>query len=331
MKYLSIIICVILIILYMTDEPVFSYAERPPNTYPPVDLSHWMTQFSDVIQHVPLHKLRIPGTHNAGAYALSRVETGNIPACLSVAGDIIADWGEAQGVSVLGQLQRGARYLDFRVVHKNGTFFAAHWMAGASYDDILGDVAHFLRESPGEIVICDFHHFYGFSGHEDHDAFLKLIHMYLGGQIVSRHLKQTMTCAILRKAQTRALCLYRSYDDATLTDAVGVWPRDIVSRWPKAYSICDLCEKLKVYDKESTHAKGLCVLQGVVTPDVNRVFRALFLSGQRTRNLKQLSAQVSHVVCCLVETGILQAECIVMLDFIDSVDVSLMLSKIYYI
>jgi hypothetical protein len=71
-------------------------------------------------------------------------------------------YGEAQALDIYGQCARGARYLDLRVVHERGSFFTAHGMAGACFEDILTQVACFLDEHPTEVVICDFNHFHRF-------------------------------------------------------------------------------------------------------------------------------------------------------------------------
>jgi len=128
-----------------------------------LDLANWMGELVDAIADVPLHRVRIPGTHDSGAYKLSRYRMGDFPAWLRgistmsygiatrpITG-IMAGWGEAQALDIYGQCAQGARYLDLRVVHERGSFFTAHGMAGACFEDLLTQVACFLDEHPTEV------------------------------------------------------------------------------------------------------------------------------------------------------------------------------------
>jgi len=137
-----------------------------------VDVANWMAQLVTHIADTPLHRLRLPGTHDSGAYHLSRTRMGDLPAWLRAVNNatrgivtrpitpIIAGWGEAQSLDVYNQLKRGARYLDLRVVHERGGYFTEHGMAGASYEDVLTQVAAFLTDHASEIVLCVFNHFH---------------------------------------------------------------------------------------------------------------------------------------------------------------------------
>lgn len=317
MLRIFIILIIIGVIIYMTDERM---CDLPLKMSPSIDLANWMSLFSDAIAHVPLHTLCLPGTHNSGAYALSTHILGNVPAWIRMVYDItqgapshvIRTWGEAQGVSVRGQLNRGARYLDLRVMLHEGHYFSTHGMLGAPYEVILNDVCTFLDACPGEIVICDFNHFHHFTKREHHEAFIHLVQRYIGRHIAPPYTGKE-TYAELCANNTRAICLY---GDTTM----------IQSPWPRAYTYCDLEEKLchTVMDT----SRGFFVLQGVVTPGANRIARSI-LPGRRTRSLQELASEVSPRICHLIESGHLDAHCIVMLDYIDLVDVSSLLLHAY--
>ena len=45
-----------------------------------VDVANWMAQLVTHIADTPLHRLRLPGTHDSGAYHLSRTRMGDLPA-----------------------------------------------------------------------------------------------------------------------------------------------------------------------------------------------------------------------------------------------------------
>ena len=212
-----------------------------------VDVANWMAQLVTHIADTPLHKLRLPGTHDSGAYHLSRTRMGDLPAWLRAVNNatrgivtrpitpIIAGWGEAQSLDVYNQLKRGARYLDLRVVHERGGYFTEHGMAGASYEDVLTQVASFLDDHPGEIVLCDFNHFHRFDAFEDHVKFVDVIERTLGRHMVPLALRRastegdgTVTVRDCLAANRRCVCLYGGFDFAGVARCAveaGCWGR----------------------------------------------------------------------------------------------------------
>ena len=162
-----------------------------------LDVANWMSQLVSRIADAPLHRLRLPGTHDSGAYRLSRTRMGDLPAWLRAVNaatrgivtapltPFIAGWGEAQSTDAFGQLALGARYLDLRVVREsNGGYYAVHGMAGDSFENVLAQVASFLDAHPGEVVVCDCHHLHRFYREEHHLRFLDLIERTLGAHLV---------------------------------------------------------------------------------------------------------------------------------------------------
>ena len=319
-----------------------------------LDLANWMGDLAEHIADLPLHKIRLPGTHDSGAYRLSRTRMGDLPRWLrGLAGatrgvatrpvtGIIAGWGEAQALDIYGQLTAGARYLDLRVVHERGRYFTEHGMAGASFESIFAQIDAFLENHPREVVVCDFNHFHRFETAEDHHGFLDLLERTIGLHVAPLALRRasdsggTVTHRELLRAGRRCVCLYGGWDHrgvARKAVEVGCWGRklhDLWSPWPMASSRRSLVARLRALDIDGTHAAGFFVLQGVVTPDAARIAKSLVLPDRgRPRTLKALAHKVTPMVCDMVTRGDLRARCIVMLDHIDVADVEGMLLSAY--
>ena len=311
-----------------------------------LDLANWMGELVEAIADVPLHKVRIPGTHDSGAYKLSTRRMGDLPAWLRGVNEwtygvatrpftgIMVGWGEAQGLNIYDQCRRGSRYLDLRVVHDKGEYFTAHGMAGTSYRDILCQVCKFLDDHPKEVVICDFNHFHRFESASDHVGFLKIVEECLGGHMAPLALRRasssggTVTYRELLSAGRRAVCMYGGWDFrgvARRAVEIGCWGRslhDLWSPWPRARSFSQLLERVKALDRDGAHALGFFVLQGVVTPDARRIGKSLIMPDRhRPRTLKQLAKRVTPRISKLVAGGALRARCVVMVDFIEEADV----------
>ena len=306
-----------------------------------LDLSNWQAQLADVVWPRPLCTLRLPGTHDSGAYALSRrhFAPSRLPHWLvrlnrkawwvtrPFAG-LVARWGEAQRLDVHAQLCHGARYLDVRVVNVSGCFHVAHGLLGATCDDVLAQVAAFLDMHPGEVVVVDCNHFHHFQGKADHLAFIALIRAHLARYLPrpdSAKLDAKTPFGALVEAGARCICLYGGADFlgvASAAVAAGCWlrtERSIVSPWPRAGNLGDLRARLVMLDAASTRAPGLFVLQCVVTPNARLVRRGLV---RRPSSLRQLASGVTPEVVRAIVGGSLKASCIVMLDHIELGDVT---------
>jgi hypothetical protein len=60
----------------------------------------------------------------------------------------------------------------------------------------------------------------------------------------------------------------------------GCWGRalhDLWSPWPKARSFSQLCQRMTALDQDGSCARGFFVLQGVVTPNIRRIAKGLFI------------------------------------------------------
>jgi len=91
-----------------------------------IDLSRWMAQYKDLLDHRTLTNLAIPGGHNSATYYLDRDKpfAQNAPEFAvelakwapRVVRDITYNFGRCQTKNVTEQLHEGIRYFDFRVM-----------------------------------------------------------------------------------------------------------------------------------------------------------------------------------------------------------------------
>jgi len=95
----------------------------------------WMSSLDGTL---PLSRISIPGTHDAGA----RFEP-------------LAGTSKCQDLTITRQLEAGVRFLDIRCRHQNDLFNIYHGPVdqGATYASVLTEVSDFLRANPRETVI----------------------------------------------------------------------------------------------------------------------------------------------------------------------------------
>ncbi len=142
-------------------------------------LNNWMAT-TPGIEDLPLYKLALPGTHNAGcdwqaSYAL-------IPG---------AHWVACQHKSFHQQLNNGARALDIRLVLTNkgdgiDKLRIQHngFLSSRTLGDLVTDINRFLSENPDEFIVLDFHELKGGDQPFDFAWFNKLMMHFLRDRII---------------------------------------------------------------------------------------------------------------------------------------------------
>ena len=140
------------------------------------DNSDWMAEDASILREMTLADVVLPGTHDAGAYALTsklmpgaRFPTPWEAAAIAIAEDlginvdrVITPWALTQSLDVLAQLEFGYRYLDVRAGWNGTGWYAHHAEVGVPVTDILHDVHTFMQEHPGEVVVMQVSHLDGF-------------------------------------------------------------------------------------------------------------------------------------------------------------------------
>ncbi|KAJ9636640.1 hypothetical protein H2204_005240 [Knufia peltigerae] len=114
---------------------------------PPRD---WMQQNLSKLGSRPLHKICMPGTHEAGMGILSRSE--------ALPRDIMAHFAQTQSLKILGQLEMGSRYLDIRPCISSGEFWAGHYdgklgARGQKISSIIKDINQFTAQCAELIIL----------------------------------------------------------------------------------------------------------------------------------------------------------------------------------
>ena len=155
-----------------------------------LDLSNWMKQKSSILWNMTLSELTILGTHDAGAYNLTKVQIpGYEPEFLEVmiyVGEqlgipleqVITLWGKAQPSNLYDQMMDGVRYIDLRCgwLEEPRHWVTFHWEAGNTTQVLMDDVAKFLKEHTNEIVLIEASHLDGIN--IDDDKLTKLVNIF---------------------------------------------------------------------------------------------------------------------------------------------------------
>lgn len=114
--------------------------------------STWMGELPD---NMPLNKVAIPGSHDAGTYGIL--------------------WpARTQNYSIKTQLSFGARYFDIRVNKTDKGYPIYHaFFNGVDFTEVLSDIKDFIKENPSEVLLLDFQHFKGKSKEDVYDMLSK--------------------------------------------------------------------------------------------------------------------------------------------------------------
>jgi hypothetical protein len=113
----------------------------------------------------PLGQLCIPGTHDSGCYDFIPSASVLSPV-LGIGGAAVSVFAQTQAVSVEQQLLAGARFFDIRpapnpftdVVGGAPLIFHGSVPTAVAFPDVMNDVAAFLADYPGELVILYLNH-----------------------------------------------------------------------------------------------------------------------------------------------------------------------------
>jgi hypothetical protein len=127
-----------------------------------IDRKEWMRTRQEVLDQRKLYELILPATHDSGAYDLGKTHVPD--ACRTLSFDVPSDLEEpfarAQSRDLGGQLSRGIRYFDLRVIPQGNDFHAFHdLISNTKLSSALDQLAAFLGSVTRELVILKFSHF----------------------------------------------------------------------------------------------------------------------------------------------------------------------------
>lgn len=162
------------------------------------DAARWMSVDAAVVYPRTLRQLTLPGTHDSGAYQLTtqlmpdpRFPSPWAAAALALAerlhvpvDRIITPWALTQTLDVAAQLRAGYRYVDLRAGWNGSHWCAHHAEVGTPVVTILRDVARFMAEQPGEVVVVQVSHLDGFPTNEEVWTLAEMIGEELRGLLV---------------------------------------------------------------------------------------------------------------------------------------------------
>ncbi|OTA15955.1 hypothetical protein Xvie_02292 [Xenorhabdus vietnamensis] len=121
---------------------------------PDINTESWMQDHRNILGELPINKLCIPGSHDAGMSAVTW-KTFLAAKCNTL----------TQSNNVLGQLKLGIRYFDIRPVLSDGEFFTGHYRNIAIWEGANGesiksiiDGINLFTESHNELIIIRLDH-----------------------------------------------------------------------------------------------------------------------------------------------------------------------------
>ena len=140
-----------------------------------LDLANWMKIKSDSLWNSSLRDLTILGTHDSGAFNLTKyLVPGSQPEWLLVAitvgediglpvEDVVSGWSIAQPSNFTQQLLNGIRYFDLRCGWDSqfNDWFAVHNEIGPKILKLIQEIKSFLDIYTKEIVLIECSHLYG--------------------------------------------------------------------------------------------------------------------------------------------------------------------------
>lgn len=202
-------------------------------------LESWMSDLPIQLKDIPIIYLAIPGSHDSMTYGITK-SSGLAPDAEPILHRLyplfrgtILRWTITQALDTKQQLLIGIRYLDLRIATKSGedNFYFTHGVYAAEITEALKQVKEFVDEHPGEVVILDCQHFYGFQP-EDHQRLMRLLLNMYGPILVPRQLDlKAVTLNALQRLKQQVIVVYR-HESVYATGEF--WPpQTLPSPWPR--------------------------------------------------------------------------------------------------
>jgi hypothetical protein len=218
-----------------------------------------MADDADVLYPRTLHSVVLPGTHDSGAYWLTKqtMPDAHFPppwatAAIAVAeklgipvDEVITNWALTQGGDVSAQLHAGYRYLDIRAGWNGTKWCVHHAEVGVPVSFVLSQLRRFLEKHKGEFVVVQVSHLDGTPSEEVTRALKTTIAEVLRDVLLPRAVDVDGNCSLNRtigemvSMNHRALVVfgdgdYGEKDLSSKTKKVSKATRDIADDflWP---------------------------------------------------------------------------------------------------
>ncbi|CAH2043394.1 unnamed protein product, partial [Iphiclides podalirius] len=230
-----------------------------------LNLESWMGELPEQLKHVPFIYLAIPGSHDSMTYGISR-SSGVAPDAEPIIKKLyplfrgtILRWTITQAIDTSQQLLIGIRYLDLRLATKTGDnkFYFTHGVYANEITEALHQVKDFVDTHPGEVVILDFQHFYGFTP-DDHQRLMRILLNLYGPRLVPRQIElQSITLNSLARLKQQG------HAAASAVTQMGKLVGMLPSPWPQQDRVSGLLNFLRNVKR---HPGMGFVHQAVLTP-----------------------------------------------------------------
>ena len=182
----------------VTDDANFTSWPKMRGIVDDGEGANWMSVDAAVVYPRTLSQLTLPGTHDSGAYRLThqlmpdpRFPTPWVAAAVALAerlhipiDHVITPWALTQSMDVGEQLRAGYRYIDLRAGWNGSHWCAHHAEVGTLMRTIFRQVAKFMTEQPGEMMVVQVSHLDGFPTDEQIESLAKMVGEELRGMLV---------------------------------------------------------------------------------------------------------------------------------------------------
>jgi len=273
----------------------------------------WMEQLSHRLSNVKYSQIKIPATHNSGAWNISMKSPYSydtnvdpsfqlIPQLVYIFGAYgvnqslvkrwIYPWMKNQEYDIKKQLNDGIRHFDIRVCKSGNVPVVCHALESITVESVFKDVSVFLKKRKGEIVSIDVNHIYGLTALE-HLSLVTNINAILGNSsMVDPSIRSfNNTYDELVDSGERVFVFYS--DSSTVTN-YGKQLRlfsssTLPTPWIDVRNMTLLKNGLiSGLNSRTDFTKGY-VSQAVLTPDLNMMVTGLFDNPSSVKELAKLN------------------------------------------
>lgn len=320
----------------------------------------WMADMARQIATVPLNRVVLPGTHDAGTCDITE-ESKFIPNITqepflkdlikahealfsksSLVRRIAAKWAKAQPTSIAQQLVDGIRYFDLRPGYddEDDRFKIHHGLFSTNIDDVLQAFKEFTEQYPQEIIVISFKIFVNM----DQDKHARLIHdvsTVLGDCLISRKkISTTSTLQDIWNTKKQIVCLY---GDNNYLKNDYLWSYNTIHTvWPNTTDLSIFKQKLtEALTQRPESDANFFDLGCSLTPQIETIVKGqageifgVLLPGRTNAidSLEELAEQANPTVVKLIDTwrnqGVLSKVNIISIDWYTNFDFVALVQRI---
>jgi len=251
----------------------------------------WMGHLGKYAPDVRLRDLVIPGTHDSDTYTL-RADWGMVPnhplpewlmrvfEYFPWTRKYAVDWGKAQRLSVLQQLEAGVRYLDLRFALRaeDHGVYTCHGLYGQPAVNLFLEIRTFLNQHPREVVFLDIQELNNMQD-ADKKQFLETLQTLFGDKMAPVLLGTEVTLGKMQQKGFQLITFLNNQDIPFRVQSNRFWPRNntLASLWINTPKLDELKEGLKkaALEHQQKYSEEFFVMQAMRTPDTSMVVEGL--------------------------------------------------------